>query len=277
MVLVYGILAALLIGTSDFCGARAARTVSSVAVTRTNMFVSALLSPLLLLVKPWTWDAADAMRGAVAGLAMACGLLLLYRGYAIARLSVVAPVSSVVFGVMPVVWDAVRGGLPTTLVVVGMLVAVAALAPTTWVPGGSGSVRAGLVLGLSSGALFAVAFILMSTVTDAAGLFPLPIQRFTGFALLAALQPFERSPLVVRSAQARRWAWASGVCSFGGLGSLQLGYSEPGSTSVASVAVAQFATVLVILAVIFNRDRLRWWQAIGVVASGIGVGIMAAG
>ena len=39
----------------------------------------------------------------------------------------------------------------------------------------------------------------------------------------------------------------------------------------------QFATVAVILSVIFNRERMRWWQGIGVGATAIGVSLMALG
>jgi drug/metabolite transporter (DMT)-like permease len=275
MVLVYGILAALCIGISDFSASIASRTRSPVAVTRTNMFVSGLLGPLLLLVKPWEWVGADVVVGVMSGMAMALGLQLLYRGYVTARMSVVAPVSSVVFGVVPVLWGAMTGELPGIWVVAGMAVAVAALAPTTWTPGGEGSVRTALMLGLGSGALFAVAFVLMSELSEQSGLLPLWAQRVAGFTVLACVQPFEKSPLIVLAMPARPWAWAAGVCSFVGLASLQLGYALPGSDAVASVAVAQFAPVLVVLSFIFNGDRLRWWQSLGVLASGIGVGIMA--
>jgi hypothetical protein len=206
---------------------------------------------------------------------MALGLQLLYRGYLTARMSVVAPVSSVVFGVVPVLWGAMAGALPGAWVVAGMAVAVLALAPTTWTPRGGGSVRTALMLGVGSGALFAVAFVLMSELSEQSGLLPLWAQRVAGFTVLACAQPFEKSPLIVLALPARPWAWAAGACSFVGLASLQLGYALPGSDAVASVAVAQFATVLVVLSVIFNGDRLRWWQSLGVLASGIGVGIMA--
>jgi drug/metabolite transporter (DMT)-like permease len=91
------------------------------------------------------------------------------------------------------------------------------------------------------------------------------------------LQPFEKSPLVVVSGPAKRWAWGAGLGGMSALTALQLGYALPGGGSIVSVSAAQFATVLVVLAWIFNRERLRSWQWVGVLASGVGVGIMAAG
>lgn len=277
MALLFGIGAAVLLGLSDFCAARASRTESFVAVTRTNMAVSAVLGPLLLLVKPWQWSTVDVAKGALAGLAMAGGLLLLYRGYTVARMGIVAPTSSVIFALVPVLWGTVRGDLPGVLVVVGMVVAMLALVPTTWTPGGAGSIRSGVILGLQSGVLFGIAFVSMSEVAEPAGLLPLWAQRVTGFALLAAIQPFEKSPLVITKMPTRIPAWAAGLAAILALTSLQLGYLQPGSNAVVSVATSQFATVLVILAFVFNHERLRWWQAVGVLTSGIGVGIMAAG
>jgi drug/metabolite transporter (DMT)-like permease len=60
------------------------------------------------------------------------------------------------------------------------------------------------------------------------------------------------------------------------IASLKLGYIK-GSAGPVSVAASQFAAVAVLLAVMFNKERLRPWQAIGVVASGVGVALMALG
>jgi drug/metabolite transporter (DMT)-like permease len=57
---------------------------------------------------------------------------------------------------------------------------------------------------------------------------------------------------------------------------LKLGYIK-GAAGPVSVAASQFATVAVICSVLFNKERLRPWQAIGVAASGVGVALMALG
>ena len=44
-----------------------------------------------------------------------------------------------------------------------------------------------------------------------------------------------------------------------------------------SVAASQFGTVAVILSVLFNRERMRWWQSVGLGAAAVGVALMAAG
>jgi drug/metabolite transporter (DMT)-like permease len=57
---------------------------------------------------------------------------------------------------------------------------------------------------------------------------------------------------------------------------LKLGYIK-GAAGPVSVAASQFAAVAVVLSVIFNKERMRPWQAIGVAAGGVGVALMALG
>jgi drug/metabolite transporter (DMT)-like permease len=44
-----------------------------------------------------------------------------------------------------------------------------------------------------------------------------------------------------------------------------------------AVAASQFATVAVLLSVVFNKERMRWWQAVGVGATAIAVALIAVG
>jgi drug/metabolite transporter (DMT)-like permease len=139
-----------------------------------------------------------------------------------------------------------------------------------------GSVKIGIVLGVGAGLLFGIAFTLTSETSDAAGLSPVMIQRLSGLAFLVALQRFDKAPILVVRAPGRKWAIGSGLAGGAALGSLKLGYIK-GAAGPVSVAASQFAAVAVLLSVIFNKERLRPWQAIGVLASGIGVALMALG
>jgi drug/metabolite transporter (DMT)-like permease len=103
------------------------------------------------------------------------------------------------------------------------------------------------------------------------------IQRVSGLLFLIALRPFvDKAPVLALSVPARKWAIGSGLAGGAALGSLKLGYIK-GSAGPVSVAASQFATVAVLLSVIFNKERLRRWQAVGVAASGVGVALMALG
>jgi drug/metabolite transporter (DMT)-like permease len=50
-----------------------------------------------------------------------------------------------------------------------------------------------------------------------------------------------------------------------------------GDSGVVSVAASQFGTATVLLSMAFNGERMRWWQALGVASSAIGVALLALG
>jgi drug/metabolite transporter (DMT)-like permease len=272
-----GIAAGILLGISDFMANRASRTVSSASVSRTNLAVSGLIAPLLLFVKPVEWRLSDIVIAAVSGITLSGGLMMLYRGYTVARMGVVAPTASVLLAAVPVVWDLIQGHTPSTLAACGMVLGLLALVLTTYERGGMGSVKIGLLLGIGAGVLFGIAFTLTAETSEAAGLSPVMIQRVSGLLFLIALRPFvDKAPVLALSVPARKWAIGSGLAGGAALGSLKLGYIK-GSAGPVSVAASQFATVAVLLSVIFNKERLRRWQAVGVAASGVGVALMALG
>jgi drug/metabolite transporter (DMT)-like permease len=271
-----GIAAGILLGVSDFMANRASRTISSASVSRTNLAISGLISPLLLFVKPVEWRLSDLVIATVSGITLSGGLVLLYRGYTVARMGIVAPTASVLLAAVPVLYDLIRGHTPSTVAGCGMALGLVALVLTTYERGGMGSVKIGIFLGIGAGLLFGIAFTLTSETSEAAGLSPVLIQRVSGLLFLIALQRFDKAPILALRVPARKWAIGSGVAGGIALGSLRLGYIK-GSAGPVSVAASQFAAVAVLLSVIFNKERLRTWQAIGVGASGVGVALMALG
>jgi drug/metabolite transporter (DMT)-like permease len=273
--LAFAVAAALLLGASDFFAARSARTTESITVTRTAVATSTLLSPLLLLVIDSQWLAKDAFIGALSGLAMISGLMLLYRGYAVARMGVVAPLSSVLLATVPALWDLINGITPSGLAATGMAVGACAVVLTSYTPGGAGSARQGALLGVTSGVAFGVAFTLMGQVSEASGLVPVVTQRATGLALLVAIGVVRRDAFFAVGV-GRRFALGAGLLGLVAIASLQLAFQK-GEAGPVSVASSQFATVAVLLSVAFNKERMRWWQALGVAATAVAVGLIAAG
>lgn len=273
--LLFAIAAALLLGGSDFFAARAARSTPSVTVTRTAVGTSVLLSPLLLLLVDWQWIGHDVIIGMLSGVFMIGGLMLLYEGYAVARMGIVAPLASVLLAVVPVLWDLLNGVRPGTTAAVGMGIGLAALFLTSYTPGGTGSVTMGAILGISSGVVFGIAFTLMGEVGKASGLLPVVVQRWAGFVLLVVVAGFRSDPFVA-TGTGRRYAAAAGVLGLVAIGSLQLAFQR-GDTGPVSVASSQFATVAVVLSVLFNKERMRWWQALGVAATAVAVALIALG
>ncbi len=276
MALIYAVVAALLLGASDFFAARAAQTTASITVTRSAVAVSTVLSPILLLAVDSRWIGRDVVIGVLSGLSMTTGLLLLYHGYSVARMGVVAPMSSVLLAAVPVVYDVTRGETPGALAGAGIAIGLIALVLTGYTPGGTGSVRLGAVLGVTSGVAFGIAFTLMGEVSEASGLTPVVVQRLAGFAMLAVVGVIGSAPFFASERIARKSVLATGSLAVFAIASLQLGFQK-GSSGPVSVAASQFATVAVVLSVLFNHERMRWWQGVGVGATAVGVALMAAG
>jgi len=266
------------------------------------VYVSLALSPLVLLVDPGRWSVRDATIGALAGIAMMLGLVQLYRGYAVARMGIVAPSSSVLAAAVPVLVDLGRGVRPGALATVGVLVGLAALALTGYVPGGAGSVRLGVALGVGSGLAFGVAFTVMGEASAEAGLTPIVTQRAAGLLMLSVAGLATRRPRTppgtgaapapppaLRTTPARLpapffaprgatlgWTLGAGAIGICALGSMQLALRD-GDSGIVSVAASQFGTAAVVLSVLFNGERMRWWQAVGVAATALGVALLSLG
>lgn len=273
--LTLAVAAAVLLGGSDFYAARAARTTASLTVTRTAVLTGAALSPLLLLVVDSQWLLKDSILGGVGGIAMISGLMLLYHGYSVARMGVVAPLSSVLLATVPVVWDFINGVRPGIVSGIGMGIGAIALLLTSYARGGSGSTTQGALLGLASGMAFGIAFTVLGQVSDPAGLAPAIAQRVTGVALLVTIGLIRKEKFIAEGPAFSRAAVA-GVLGLMGIAALQLAFRK-GDAGPVSVASSQFATVAVVLSVLFNRERMRWWQAIGVGATALAVALIAAG
>jgi drug/metabolite transporter (DMT)-like permease len=282
--------AALFLGASDFFAARSARTTPSITVTRTAVLTSAVLSPLLLLVVDSKWLLKDSILGAIGGLAMIGGLMLLYHGYSVARMGVVAPLSSVLLATVPVLWDLINGIRPGLWAGIGMGLGGVALVLTSYTRtdsdtsfGGTtlgnkttrNSTTQGALLGLASGMGFGIAFTVLGQVSDPAGLAPSIVQRCAGVTLLVAIAIIRKERFVAEGIGLRR-AVVAGLLGLLGIAALQLAFRE-GDAGPVSVASSQFATVAVVLSVLFNRERMRWWQAIGVGATALAVALISVG
>lgn len=276
MAITFGVLSALLLGLSDFLAARAARNAASLSVTRTVVSTSLVFSPLLLFLVDSAPTRRDLILGAGSGIAMITGLMLLYHGYKVARMGIVAPTSSVLLAAVPVIVDLIRGERPGVLGAIGIVIGLVALVLTSYTPGGQGSATLGAVLGLASGVAFGIAFTLMGEVGEDAGLAPVLAQRLAGFLLLAVVYLIGRDPFLVAHRSARRTAALAGLVAMFAIAFLQLGFRS-GASGPVSVAASQFATVAVILSVVFNGERMRWWQGLGVGATAVGVALIALG
>jgi uncharacterized membrane protein len=210
---VYGIVAAVALGCSDFAASRAGRTESFFSVVRTNMAATALLCPFLLMVRPSSWTASAVVFGALSGVAMSSGLVVLYRGYGTGKIGIVAPVSSVVLSVVPVCFGFARGEQVGGVAIVGMAIGCAAVGLSSWqgTEGGGRGTMTSVLLGAVAGVLFGVAFSMMAAPGDDVGL----VRSVRSSVRRCSCRRHEPGACWLWSqyAQARRWRRCRSACS----------------------------------------------------------------
>lgn len=275
MSVLFGLLAALLIGSSDFLGARTAGRTTALQTT-TAAFIGgaiavAMYSPLL-----GTPSRADLWLGALSGIAAAIALTTLWLGYARSSIGIAAPVAAVVSTVLPVLYEAARGDSPGALGWCGVAVGVVALLLTSWNPRGIGEtehVWAGMALGALAGVAFAVMFLIAIATSEASGTWPVASQRLTAFVVAAGFgfatgrRPFADFASV-------RWSVLAGVLGASGVAATVYG-GQRGPVAPLIVAGSMYPAVAVGLAWIFLHQHLTGRQIAGLVAALAGVALIA--
>lgn len=276
MGILLGAIAAVMFGASDVFASHASRKNSTIAITRTALLTALLFTPLFLVLKPFTLTTTDVVYAVLSGVLISSALLGLYIGYTKAPIGIVAPVASVLTAAVPVLVDFARGQGLSLIAGLGVVIGICAVAFSTYQPGGRGSIRIGVVTGALAGAGIGLSFTLLGATKDTAGLAPVPIQRLAGLIFLTLAHPFFKARWIVTKRPGRSLAIATGLFAGFAMGALQLGYRY-GDAGPVSVAASQFAAAAVLISAFVARQRIRWWQGVGLALASIGVALMAIG
>jgi drug/metabolite transporter (DMT)-like permease len=294
MAVVLGLLVALTYGSGDFFGGIAAARTRPTSV----VFGSFAISGACLIVVTGGWalvgglpspDGNDVWLGVAAGCVGPVAVGLLYRGLAIGRMSVVAPITAVVAAVVPFGWGLSQGERPSTTALVGVAVALVAVALISGAPTHpddlttqGGTSPALLATAVASGFGFGVIFILFGSVGDGAGLWPILWARATAVtALVVVLVGWHRS----RGGAARSWLVpnAGSWGPVGGAGvldvtanALYLAGTQRGLLSLVAVLSSLYPAATVVLARVFLGERLHRVQVVGLALAAAGVAAIAA-
>ena len=202
MAVALGVLVALAWGSADFLGgftSQRVHTVTVLLVSQTFGLAAAIL--LVVALRDAAPDPHVFVESAIAGVVGVAALWLLFRGLALGRMSVVAPLSAVGGGVLPVAWGLLHGEHPTALALVGVALALIAVvvvgrgAEHDPVPSVPPSQEA--ALGIGSGIGFGVVLVLFTESASHSGMWPVLIARCAAVPLLVAVAlVLGRSPRV---------------------------------------------------------------------------------
>jgi drug/metabolite transporter (DMT)-like permease len=262
MAVLLGLTVAISYGAADFLGGFASKrsTAESVVVlTQLVGFVVAIACALA-----FGWDAVtgkDISLSCGAGLAQVAGVTALYRGLSTGRMSVVAPLSAVTSAVIPIGYGLSTGEDPSLLALVGVVLAIIAVAVVAREPdtGDGGANTSALVFGLAAGVGFGVSFICFGETAKASGFWPVVIARATAtVVMVVALVAARRAVAPDRSE--RPIAAATGVLDMTANGLLLVAVRGELLSLVAPVASLYPASTVVLARVVLHepigRQRL---------------------
>lgn len=282
-----GLLASVAYGAADFIGGVVSKRNSVFTVLLWGQFtgIALVLAGLPLLAKgPLTTETW--LLGGAAGVAGVLGAAFLFRGLARGRMSVVAPITAILAAALPVLFGLLTGERPSTVTLVGVVVALAAIALVSAAPepGSTREARSGILSraaadgvpeGLGAGVCFAVFFVFLDGVDDAAGLWPILAVRLASIViagLIVLLGPARATPAV----GTRLGVAAAGVIGTAADYLFVLG-STLGLLSVVVVLTSLYPVTTVVLARTVLKERVARAQLGGLALAVLGVVLITAG
>lgn len=278
MEIALGALVALAYGSGDFLGGISTKRLPTVTVLLVSQsFGLAAAVVLVVALRDAPPPAHILVLSAAAGVVGVAALGLLFRGLALGRMSIVAPLSAIGGGVLPVAWGLVRGERPSALALAGVGIALVAAAivggGAEHDPAASVSARVELALGAGAGIGFGVVFILLTESSSGSGMWPVFIARCTSVPLLAVVAlVLGRSPRMARSDIAP--VAGAGLCDVGANALVILAVRRGLLSLVAPVASLYPATT-VVLARFVLHERIGRQRAAGLALGLVGLALIA--
>lgn len=266
LAILFGLASAASWGAGDFSGGFASRRSKPLTVVLFSQITGFFL---VLGAQLWVREPlpplGDLLLAGAAGILGTLGLIRFYRELSGGRMGVIAPLTSLVTAVLPVLFTVVRAGLPQPAQLAGFGLGLLAV----WLISRSGTDqrlrRADVPVILFMGVAFGLYFIAIGTVSRSAILWPLIASRSASIAMLLLMFLFTRTR---PSAAAGQWRMMLliGALDVGGSGLYALATSV-GRLDVAAVLASLYPAVTVLLARVVLDERLSPGQWAGVAAA----------
>ncbi len=262
-------------GAGDFSGGLAARRSPLLGVLLIAQLTGATLFALLALLTQEGAPPAAALGWAMtAGALGAGGLAALYRGLAVGRMAVVAPVSAVLSAAIPVAWGSIADGVPAATRLAGFALALLGI----WLVAGAGGGaeakprRAGLGLAVLAGACFGGFLVFMNLGGRGGTYWPLTAARAAAFLLLLLAGVARRGPWRP-AAGALPLVLLTGALDAGGNALFVLA-SQAGRLDVAAVLASMYPASTVLLAAALLREPIGRAQAVGIAVALVAIALI---
>jgi drug/metabolite transporter (DMT)-like permease len=278
MEIALGALVALAYGSGDFLGGISTKRLPTVTVLLVSQsFGLAAAVVLVVALRDAPPPAHIFLLSASSGVVLVIALGLLFRGLALGRMSIVAPLSAIGGGVLPVMWGLLRGERPSAFALAGVGVALVAAAVVgggaEHDPAAAISPRLEMALGAGAGVGFGVVFILLAESSSGSGMWPVFIARCVSVPLLAVVAlVLGRSPRVARADIAP--VAGAGLCDVGANALVVLAVRR-GLLSLVAPVASLYPASTVVLARFVLHERIGRQRAAGLALGLVGLALIA--
>jgi drug/metabolite transporter (DMT)-like permease len=288
MALLLGLAAAATYGAADFTAGLVSRRVNALCVVFVSQLAGLAVLAVIVPIEGAGVTARALAWGAVAGIGGGGGVTFLYRGLARARMAVVAPITAVEAAIIPVLYGLVTGEQPGALALVGVVIALVAVALVAAPraddvePGAPTPSRRfrrlaqpGIKDALLAGLGFGCFFIFLTKTGDDAGMWPLIGTKMSSITLVALAALIARNSL-----RPVTGTWGpivlAGVLDVAA-NVFYLLATRTGLLSLVAVATSLYPASTVLLARTVLHERMSRGQLAGLVLVITGVALMAGG
>ena len=260
-------------GCGDFSGGLASRRHDVHSVVIAAQLIS--LAPLLILVMSFEFvvpQASDLLFASLGGVVGIFGLLNLYQGLSVGRMSVVAPLAAIIASVIPVLVGILADGLPTAIQLAGFTLALVAV----WLLSGDGKrldATAGeLRFAIMGGIGFAAFYVSLDQVSGETILWPVLAARVASIVALSVYAlsrrhwlapPRSLLPLIV----------LTGLLDTAGNYFFTMA-THTGRLDIATVVSSLYPGITVMLALVILKERLKLNQWFGVLAALVAIAMI---
>jgi drug/metabolite transporter (DMT)-like permease len=240
-----------------------------------SQFVGMMIAVVIAAVRGESVPAGnDLLLCLVAGILGGIGITALYRGLAIGRMGIVAPITGVLAAVIPVIGGIILEGLPPTMVLAGIALAVVSVVLVSRVADEGGG-RAGLTEALIAGVAIGCFGITISGLSEG--------QVFSSLTVIRLVQ----AALVIVIVLVARAAWRPpvdalpamvviGVLDMAG-NTFYLLAVQTGALAVASVLSALYPVATVVLAAVVLHERVTRDHTIGIGLAAAAIALIGLG
>jgi drug/metabolite transporter (DMT)-like permease len=266
--------AAAVWGGGDFAGGIATKRANVFRVVAGAHACGLLLMLLLAWLTREPFPPSSSLQwGVIAGISGAFGIAALYKALAIGRMGIVAPVASVITGILPVLVGIRTEGMPDRLQLFGFALALVSI----WLvarPDGEIDSHRGLGLALLAGFLFGL-FLVAGKQAGHHGVFwPLVAARTASTLLMLTIVAF--SPRDLRPLRAALVPILTSGLLDSAANAMFIAATRHGRLDVAAVLSSLYPASTVILARVLLKERLSTTQNAGIIGALLSVALISA-